>query len=141
MATETTPPALYDASGRLTRAGMEAAVGSGGSFPYKGRIITTFEGIPSPEELADSATELAAVDGDLDAQIAVLQARKARVAAKAGTPQPSQPPVTPPAEPTFGDGKHPASYFAGMTDEEMDAVPGVGLPTIEKIKAALTARA
>jgi hypothetical protein len=43
-------------------------------------------------------------------------------------------------EPTFGDDKIPLSQLDGKTDEELDALPGVGPATVKEIHAARTAR-
>lgn len=124
----------YDDKGRLTRAGMEAVINSGGSFTYKGRVISTAAGIPSPEDLASTPEEVAAAGDDIDAQIAALQARKAKLSVKPA-PTPSS---NPQDEPVFA--KHPLSFYAGMSDEEIQEVDGVGQKTFEEIKAALADR-
>jgi hypothetical protein len=45
-----------------------------------------------------------------------------------------------PDEPTFGDDKIPLSQLDGKTDEELDALPGVGPATVKEIHAARAER-
>lgn len=69
--------------GRLTRAGMEKAIKSGGSVIYKGASITTVDGLPAESDLATSEAEVAAALDSVDAQIKALQDRKAKLNAAA----------------------------------------------------------
>lgn len=60
----------------LTREQMEKEIERGRSIVHNGNIITTKEGLPTPEELADSPEAKAKADEDLAAEIARLQARR-----------------------------------------------------------------
>lgn len=84
MAKEKTVQAgpMYDGKGNLTLVGMRDAIQKGGSVSFRGRVISTIEGLPTQDEIAETPEELQVADADLDSQIAALQARKAAIADK-----------------------------------------------------------
>ena len=65
---------------RLTREQMEKEIERGRSIGLPdGRIVTRVEDLPNPEDLADSPEAKAKADEDLAAEIARLEARRARL--------------------------------------------------------------
>ncbi len=75
---------------------MEAAIEEGGSVLYNGRIVASVDDLPSKAELArGDAEEEAAVAAEIDAQIAALEAQRAKLhtAAPADTPSEYSEPV------------------------------------------------
>lgn len=62
---------------RLSRKDMEEVIKGGGSVLHDGRIITSVEDLPKPEELAETDAERAATAEDLRREIAERQDRLA----------------------------------------------------------------
>lgn len=65
---------------KLTRYGMECVIRSGGAVQHNGKTITKVADLPSDAELASTDAEKAQAETDIDAQIARLQAQKAKLA-------------------------------------------------------------
>jgi hypothetical protein len=86
-----------DAQGRLTRAGMEHAIRSGGSVAYKGRILARVEDLPDAAELSGGdAGAIEAAHADLDARQRQLDGERARLAAARAAASPPPPADEPP---------------------------------------------
>jgi hypothetical protein len=95
----------YTPDGRLTHEGMRMALAEGGSVLYKGEVIDNLDALPPPEEVdAGDDERLAALAGDLDAQIAALETRRARVKAMGGKAK--------------GKGEQPAAWQPGAQDQD-----------------------
>lgn len=117
--------AMRDASGNLTRAGMEHVIATGGSVMHNGTLLERVDDLPAEEDLAaGDSRRLDAIASSYDEQIATLQGRRAaidreqqRAEAKATAPaagqegsttqtpgqhgptQPTQSPTSPPTPP------------------------------------------
>jgi hypothetical protein len=106
----------YDAKGKLTRAGAEQVIRSGGSVSFGGRVITSVDKLPSDAEFArgDAAAERAA-------RARLEEQRRAIDAQLAGLPSPPLELSAAPRQPApdFGTGQtqqagptHPAAQAA-----------------------------
>lgn len=96
---------MYTPDGRLTHDGMRLALAEGGSVLYKGEVIDSADALPPPEEVdAGDDERLAALAGDLDAQIAALETRRARVKALGGKAR--------------AKGEQPAAWQPGSQDQD-----------------------
>ena len=127
-------------AGRLTLAGMQRVINSGGTVLHNGAVLSKAEHLPTESQLAKTPEERAQAAKDIDAEIAALQARKAAMI-KGAPKKPADLPPAPPEddeEPEFAG--HPLSYFADLEDDEIRNTEGVGQATFEKIKAALAAK-
>lgn len=61
----------------MKRSEMEQVIAAGGSVLHEGRLHTSVATLPSKAQMAKSDEDKAAAAGDLDAQIAALQAQRA----------------------------------------------------------------
>ena len=61
----------------MTRKELEQVVSGGGSVLHEGKLHTRIDTLPSKARMAKSDEDRAAAAGDLDAQIAALQAQRA----------------------------------------------------------------
>jgi hypothetical protein len=68
------------ADGRLTRAGMENAIRTGGSVLHGGEVLTRVEDLPEDDQLAQShQQQQQALAAQYDAQMAAIAAQKAQL--------------------------------------------------------------
>lgn len=132
--------------GVLTRSEMEQTIIQRGSVLYRGRIISRIQDLPSDADLAagDPAQEAAAAAA-LDAQIAALQAQRARIG---GGASPEIGPLSSPtatldsvagadvAERLRAGGVADGVALARADDETLLAIEGVGPATLKKLRAA-----
>lgn len=82
---------------------LKAIIAAGGSVLHRGQVISHPDQLPAPEDLAaGNPDEEAAVASALDAQIAVLQARRAGMGAAASSPTPRSGAGTAPSAPDEG---------------------------------------
>lgn len=133
--------------GVLTRSEMEQAIIQRGAVLYRGRIISRIQDLPSDADLAagDPAQEAAAAAA-LDAQIAALQAQRARIGADGASPEIgplSSPTVTldsvagaDVAERLRAGGVADGAALARADDDTLLAIEGVGPATLKKLRAA-----
>lgn len=133
--------------GVLTRSEMEQTIIQRGSVLYRGRIISRIQDLPSDADLAagDPAQEAAAAAA-LDAQIAALQAQRARIGAGGASPEIgplSSPTVTldsvagaDVAERLRASGIADGAALAHADDDTLLAIEGVGPATLKKLRAA-----
>ncbi len=132
------PAPEWDANGRLTYASMQSAVRSGRSVMYKGRIISQAANLPTELEYAQSVGDKSAVQQAAAAQekrIADLQAELDRMKAAAGNGPSRQPQGQGGGEEPVIAGR-PLSAYDGKSDQELDAMEGVGPATVKEIRAA-----